>query len=848
MAKTHATMPYATPMLARPARGAPGRPAVPFLHCLVPLLLAASQAAVAASFESVSSGGWQSSCTWFICPPGGAGYPDGGDTASVRHVVSFAAMQNVGTLVLTGTLQGNVASDTLNILEAGYWNSGTFEAGIYNNLRFLDITHSGSIGIQNLHGTLNNPAAALVSQNSSYQMHNDGTVNNAGLYRITNDADIGNSVAAGPVIRNSSTGSFFKTGGTGTSLVSSNIVFDNQGGTIAALSGTLSIGKLTGSGGVLNAAEGAVLKITAADLDGTYTGSGAGAVQLGNGIFDGTATFNLPGGLLQWTGGTIAGTYTNNVALAITGGGHLQGTLNNNGVINQSASFSIVPGGSGVLNNGATFNITNDADIQNSTASGPSIVNALSGRFAKTSGSGTSSVSANILFDNQGGTIAAQSGILIIGRLAGNGGVLSAAPGATLKLQGMDVTGTFTGSGGGTVELSDGFHGAATFALPGGMLRWTGGNIGGALTNAGSLGIDTGAGRLSGGTIVNLGTIDQSANFSMTADGTRFVNSGVVQLTHNASIGNGVSGTPVFSNTAGGSFAKVAGTGTSTVSGIAFDNQGLVTVSSGTLTLADVAQHPTGSNTLAAGSWEVKAGATLNILSGGDIVINQAQVSLSGVGSTFAKINMLADNQGSFSILDGRSFTTAGDLLNPGTLTVGAGSVLTLGGHGTLISTGILRGGGTIVGNVFSSGRATPGRSVGTLSIDGNLSLQAPPGAASETGVLEIELADVSSFDVLAVSGSATLAGVLKVDLLPGYLPTVGDSFAVLSFASWSGGFQAYDLPALTGGLYLQPVLSADRLTLTVAVPEPASWAMMLVGAAALGLAMRRRHTARNAA
>ncbi len=82
----------------------------------------------------------------------------------------------------------------------------------------------------------------------------------------------------------------------------------------------------------------------------------------------------------------------------------------------------------------------------------------------------------------------------------------------------------------------------------------------------------------------------------------------------------------------------------------------------------------------------------------------------------------------------------------------------------------------------------------------------------------------------------------------PGYLPTVGDSFAVLSFASWSGGFQAYDLPALTGGLYLQPMLSADRLTLTVAVPEPASWALMLVGAAALGLATRRRHTARNAA
>lgn len=811
------------------------------LHCLMPVLLLASQAAVAGSFESVSSGDWQSSCTWFVCPPGGSGYPGGGDSASVRHTVTFGADQNVGTLTLTGTVKGSLASDTLNILDAGVWKSGTFEAGIYNNLKFLDITHEGPIGIQNLHGTLNNPAAAAISQSSNYQMHNAGAVNNDGLYSITNDSDIGNSVAAGPVIRNSATGLFSKTGGTGTSSVSGNIVFDNQGGTIAALTGTLTIGKLTGNGGVLNAADGATLKIAAADLAGSYTGTGSGAVQLGNGTYSGTATFNLPGSLLQWVGGTITGAYSNNVALAITGDGHLQGTLNNYGVINQSATFAIVPGGSGVLNNVGTFHITDDSDIQNSIASGPSIVNALSGRFAKTGGSGTSSVSPSIVFDNQGGTIAAEAGTLAIGKLVGHGGVLNAAPGATLKLQGIDVTGSFTGAGGGTVELSNGFQGAATFALPSGMLKWTGGNIVGALTNTGSLGIVTGAGRLTGGTVVNLGTIDQSANFSMTVDGTHFVNSGVFQNTLNADIGNSVSGTPVFSNTASGSFAKTAGTGTSSVSGIAFDNQGLVTVHSGTLSLANVAQHPAGSTTLTAGSWDVKAGATLDIASGGNILTNQAQVSLSGVGSTFAKINALADNQGGFSILEGRSFITAGDLLNSGTLTVGAGSVLTLKNNGTLASTGTIRGGGTIVGNVVSSGRAAPGTSVGTLSIDGDLSLQAPPGAASAAGVLEIELADVSSFDVLAVSGAAALAGALKVELLPGYVPRVGDSFEVLTFASRSGGFQAYDFPTLAGGLYFQPLLGADSLTLTVAVPEPASWALMIAGAGLIGWRLRRR-------
>ena len=47
---------------------------------------------------------------------------------------------------------------------------------------------------------------------------------------------------------------------------------------------------------------------------------------------------------------------------------------------------------------------------------------------------------------------------------------------------------------------------------------------------------------------------------------------------------------------------------------------------------------------------------------------NQGTVVLNGAGSTLQPINALANNQGSFSILGGRSFTTTGDLTNSGTL------------------------------------------------------------------------------------------------------------------------------------------------------------------------------------
>lgn len=799
---------------------------------LWPVTLMLSQSAAALVFQSESSGAWAADCTWHVCPvPGGSGFPGSGDTALVRHFVTFGAQQSVGTLVLTGTVQGG----TLDIEMSGIWNSGTFESGVYNILKTLDITHIGPIGIQNLHGTLNNPLGSVITQNSTYQMHNAGTVNNDGLYGITNDSDIGNSVAVGPVINNRLTGVFSKTGGTGTSSVSGDIEFNNQGGTIAAQSGTLSISRLTGSGGTLNAANGAILEIAAGELAGAYGGSGAGTVRLGNGIFTGTATFNLPGSLLQWNGGTIQGAYANNMAMAITGAGRLQGTLTNNGVISQSANFTIIPGGTGTLSNIGTFNITTDADILNSIASGPIIINALGGTFAKTGGSGTSSVSGDIIFENQGGTIAAETGTLVIGKLRGVGGILNAAPGATLRLQGVEVTGVFTGSGGGTVELDLGFQGTATFAMPGSLLQWTGGNVTGALTNTGNLGIVTGAGRLTGGSIVNQGLIAQSATLSMTVDGTLLENRGTYNITNDSDIGNGVSGTPLFRNTASGSFAKTAGIATSSISGVEFDNQGLVAVHSGTLALANVTQHPIGSSTLTGGTWVVMAGATLNVSSGNNIVINQGNVSLSGVGSTFAKINALADNQGGFAILDGRNFTTTGNLQNSGTLTVGQGSILTIKPSSVLTSSGTIRGGGSIIGNVVSSGRAAPGTSIGTLVIDGDLTLASAAGS-----VLEIEIANTASFDVLAVSGLAGLGGTLKVELLPGYAPVVGDSFSVMRYASFSGSFDFYDLPALGGGLFLQPAVTAGGLTLTVAVPEPGTYGMMLLGLGSLGWRLRR--------
>ena len=55
--------------------------------------------------------------------------------------------------------------------------------------------------------------------------------------------------------------------------------------------------------------------------------------------------------------------------------------------------------------------------------------------------------------------------------------------------------------------------------------------------------------------------------------------------------------------------------------------------------------------------------------------------------------------------------------------------------------------------------------------------------------------------DKLVVTGAASLAGTLDVSLINDYMPSNGDVFDVLDFASASGGFTTFNLPTLDGGL-----------------------------------------------
>src|SRR5262249_11517403 len=125
-----------------------------------------------------------------------------------------------------------------------------------------------------------------------------------------------------------------------------------------------------------------------------------------------------------------------------------------------------------------------------------------------------------------------------------------------------------------------------------------------------------------------------------------------------------------------GTIRKSAGSGESRID-VSFDSSGTVEAAAGTLRLNSPVAQVAG-NTLRGGTWNVLAGATL--LLNATITTNSASIILSGAGSSFPAIANLASNTGSFSVRDGRTFTTVGSLNNTGSVILGPAGTLNVSG------------------------------------------------------------------------------------------------------------------------------------------------------------------------
>lgn len=114
------------------------------------------------------------------------------------------------------------------------------------------------------------------------------------------------------------------------------------------------------------------------------------------------------------------------------------------------------------------------------------------------------------------------------------------------------------------------------------------------------------------------------------------------------------------------------------------------------------------------------------------------------------------------------------------------------------INGGLLKGNGTITGNVANNATVAPGASPGLITIIGNYT-------QSPSGVLNIELGGLAAgtqYDQLAISGTATLGGTVNVSIIPPFVLTGGDVFDPVTYGSHTGVFATENLPAFPGGSF----------------------------------------------
>ena len=413
----------------------------------------------------------------------------------------------------------------------------------------------------------------------------------------------------------------------------------------------------------------------------------------------------------------------------------------------------------------------------------------------------------NVTFDSVG---AANATVALVGVL-GPGSVSVSVNAATNY--------TFTGSG----SLS----GAMTLAKSGaGRLTISNANAftGATTISGGALNVTTGS-ALGSGAVVNNGTLEFSPSSTMTFSNV-ISGSGAVQQVSSA--------TTVLagSNTFSGGLSVIAGKVTLGHASALGSTAGGTTINEGaTLDLAGYA--------ISAEPLALNGGTLAN--SSGTAASFAGPVALSGTNASIAAtgaITLSGGMSGSapFTKSGAGTLTLSGASSHSGTLTVSAGTLLVTGSTGTgpvvIEPSATLGGNGNIGGAVTMSGTLSLGGSIGTLTVNGLLTLQ--PGSKSSFRLSKS--GGVTSSDRVSGMSAVTLGGALSVSL-SGQPVSDGDVFQLFSAGAYTGAFASLNLPWLyndlqwdTAQLSINGTLRVVKIPAVSTLAQRRAWALTEAG------------------
>lgn len=426
-------------------------------------------------------------------------------------------------------------------------------------------------------------------------------------------------------------------------------------------------------------------------------------------------------------------------------------------------------------------------------------------------------------------------------------GSVSNSPGGTIEASLTDSSaaainnlGTFTrGGNDGTSTFTKAFDNTGTVNVDQGMLSLNGG------------GISTGAFNIAADAVVRIGggTHDLS-NSSSSGAGTMLLFSGTLEFDDgDAAFGTLLSQTSVTTLTGSSdllltsglswSGGTMSGTGVTVIAGGStgefiggafgkiLDRE---IVNQGTLDWAH------GLHFSSSGIVTNATGGTVDLsLSGGTggIVDNAGTLVRAGNAGT-STFSQSFHNTGTVSVDEGTLTLNNSYTQTDGVLRLAGGNIIK-NGAALDIDGGSLEGNGTITGSAnLAEAMLSPGDSTGTLAISANLLMTSATQSV-------FEIAGGSDFDVVTVGGTATLDGLLHIDLLDGFTPEASDTFTIFTVAgALTGTFDnGIDTIATIGGGTFDITYGDDAVTLSNYIPEPGALGLMIGG---LPLLLRRRY------
>ncbi len=785
---------------------------VPFLQAflVLTLLLASSRVASATTFvwTNALGGSWSAITNW---SPNGV--PGVGDTAMISSNGTYTVTVNSAQAVGNLTMNAASGAQTLNIASGGTLTNNSASTGNANAILEVSggtLTGAGSLALSGplnwSGGTIKNVVQCSGGTFTGSDFLDGGQIINVGTMAWNSPTILD---GAGSVISNAF-------GATLTATGSGNFMEDEYGPPQTFY-----------NAGQFNISASGVSAIFGDDFvnSGTTTINGGTASFLDGGTNSSMISVTASTAALQFGGGT----FTNTSGSTISDTGSL---IFNAGIVNLAGAVAV---GVSNLFNGATANVTGNYPI--------TTLLVVSGGTATFNGSAAITPSAMTM---SGGTISGNP-VTVSGSLNWSGGIIK----NVVQCNG----GTFSGSdfldGGQIINVGTMAWNSPTILDGAGSVISNA--IGATLTATGSgnfMESEYGPPQ----TFYNAGQLNVTASGISAIFGDDFVNSGTTTINAGtASFLDGGTNTSMISVTAATAALQFGGGTFTNTSGSTISDTGSLIFNAGTVNLAGavtvgVSNLFNGATANVTGNYPITtllvvSGGTVTfngsaaitpsamILSGGTISSNNVTVSGSLTWSGGTIKNMVQCNGGTFS---GSDFLDGGQIINVGAMTWnsptildGVGSVISNAAGATINATGsgsfmeneygppqnfynagqfnisasgtpvtisdAFHNSGTTTLNSGTFTAQSGATNTGTISINGG-TLDLNSAHSLTGGTINFGINALNNYGSNILAGTSALAGTLTSTFNGSYLPSVGNTYNIMTYGSSTGSFTKTNL------------------------------------------------------